>query len=132
MATTSGSLALETSVLTNNTSLESEPIKDTAFYCFVSIGALFIVLGIVGNGLILWVIATLKKHRHAHYLFVCSLAAADIILSGYVMTWMVINLILYYRIEWPYQRALCMFNGIFFMTSGICSVISLLVLGVNR
>ncbi|XP_025092764.1 alpha-1A adrenergic receptor-like [Pomacea canaliculata] len=122
--------------LTNTTSPpvpdkhHSPQIDDRARLVLVVLGVSIVIMGVLGNSFILVCVLIFRRLHLAHYLFLCSLVAADLILSGYVVLFFVIHLAL--SDDWMVKGLSCKLNGIFLIAAGWSVVLSLFVLTLNR
>ncbi|XP_013093969.2 melatonin receptor type 1A-like [Biomphalaria glabrata] len=110
--------------------LAGEPIPFHARMIFIIVGIFYIVAGLVGNVVIILTVVTNKVMHNPHYYFIINLAVADLTIIAYVVPWTVVGLVIgYYPVT---SMSLCVFNGVIIVTGYLASLMTLMVISINR
>ncbi|KAH9508329.1 hypothetical protein Btru_050844 [Bulinus truncatus] len=107
-----------------------ETIPQHARIIFIVVGILYIMAGLVGNVVIVLTVVTNKTMHNPHYYFIINLALADLTIIAYIVPWTVLGLILdYYPVH---SHSLCVFNGMVIVIGYLASLMTLMVISINR
>ncbi|XP_067664509.1 melatonin receptor type 1B-like [Haliotis asinina] len=105
-------------------------ISQEARVVFIVIGILYVVTGTFGNLLIIVTMTTNRVFRTLHGIYIVNLAVADLIILGYVVSYLLVDLLTgRYSVAGPGH---CIFNGFLIVCAYVASLLTLTVISVNR
>ncbi|KAJ8410155.1 hypothetical protein AAFF_G00201360 [Aldrovandia affinis] len=87
------------------------------------------VLGAVGNAFVVCVLCLQRKHRTVADVYLCNLASADLLLVSCLPFWAVT---VSQEFHWPFGTLLCKLVNMAISANYFCSVLSLVLVSVDR
>lgn len=117
-----------TGVLKQNTDCDPMPIRPEMYIVPVLFAIIFIV-GVLGNGTLIYTVARNKTMRNVPNMFIVSLAVGDLFL---IMVSVPLASTVYTLKGWPFGGALCKLSTFVEMTSLGVSVFTLVALSADR
>ncbi|XP_046375555.1 melatonin receptor type 1B-A-like [Haliotis rufescens] len=105
-------------------------ISQEARIIFIIIGIFYVVMGTFGNLLIIVTVASHRVLRTLHGIYIVNLAVADLIILGYVVSYLLVDLMTgRYSVAGPGH---CVFNGFLIVCAYVASLLTLTVISINR
>lgn len=109
--------------------LKSLWVREPHFIPLITIYTCVFLCGVVGNGLVLFAILGSKKTRNVTFLFMLSLAAADLL---FVLVCVPIESLGMIIGHWAVGRIFCKLSGYVEMLSAVASILNLTIISVER
>ncbi|XP_036406222.1 B2 bradykinin receptor-like [Megalops cyprinoides] len=111
-----------------------DPCNDTTAWDWVytiqpAYMAVICVLGAVGNAFVICILCQQRRHRTVADVYLCNLAAADLVLVSCLPFWVVA---VAGEFHWPFGELLCKLINTAISSNYFCSVLSLVLVSVDR
>eukprot|EP00112_Aurelia_sp_Birch-Aquarium-sp1_P019639 Seg49.5 transcript_id=Seg49.5/GoldUCD/mRNA.D3Y31 product="RYamide receptor" protein_id=Seg49.5/GoldUCD/D3Y31 len=97
-----------------------------ALYCCI------VITSIVGNALVIFVVARNKRMQTVANFLICNLSVADLLITFFPMIWSIVQLKHYSKGNWPMGAFMCVFNYMANYLSVACSILTLTVISLDR